>query len=69
MVVNLSSFTDGPTDGSGGEKPEDLVCRAIGDDSASAISNLTSLLNPKFNEDDITILLVSRPRDACRAPA
>jgi phosphoserine phosphatase RsbU/P len=56
----LLFFTDGLTDGIGGQKPEERVCEAIADGSGSAMSNLKSLINPKFNEDDITILLLKR---------
>ena len=53
-------FTDGLTDGIGGQKPEERVCEVIGNDSERVMSNLKSLLNPKFNEDDVTILLLTR---------
>ena len=56
----LLFFTDGLTDGIGGLEPEGRVCEAIGNDSATAMSSITSLLNPKFDEDDITILLLKR---------
>jgi phosphoserine phosphatase RsbU/P len=56
----LLFFTDGLTDGIGGQNPEERVCEAIADHSGPVMSNLTSLINPKFNEDDITILLLTR---------
>jgi len=56
----LLFFTDGLTDGIGGQRPEERVCEAIGNDSMPAMSNITSLLNPQFNEDDVTILLLTR---------
>jgi serine phosphatase RsbU (regulator of sigma subunit) len=55
----LLFFTDGLTDGIGGEMPEKRVCEAIAP-SGATISNLQSLLSPKFNEDDITIILLTR---------
>jgi serine phosphatase RsbU (regulator of sigma subunit) len=51
----LLFFTDGLTDGIGGQKPEERVCAAIGDDSGRAMSNLKSLLNPEYSEDDVTM--------------
>jgi serine phosphatase RsbU (regulator of sigma subunit) len=54
----LLFFTDGLTDGIGGQEPEERVCEAIRSDNV--ITSITSLLNPKFNEDDITILLLTR---------
>jgi serine phosphatase RsbU (regulator of sigma subunit) len=56
----LLFFTDGLTDGIGGQKPEERVCEAIENDSGRAMWNLKSMLNPKFNEDDVTILLLTR---------
>jgi serine phosphatase RsbU (regulator of sigma subunit) len=55
----LLFFTDGLTDGIGGERPEERVCEAIADPGPT-ISNLQALLSPKFNDDDITILLLTR---------
>jgi phosphoserine phosphatase RsbU/P len=55
----LLFFTDGLTDGIGGERPEDRVCEAMAH-AGPTISNLRELLNPKFNDDDITILLLTR---------
>jgi serine phosphatase RsbU (regulator of sigma subunit) len=55
----LLFFTDGLTDGIGGERPEDRVCEAMAH-AGPTISNLRELLNAKFNDDDITILLLTR---------
>jgi phosphoserine phosphatase RsbU/P len=55
----LLFFTDGLTDGIGGPRPEERVCEAIGN-PGPAMSNVKALLNPEFNEDDITILLLTR---------
>jgi serine phosphatase RsbU (regulator of sigma subunit) len=65
----LLFFTDGLTDGIGGEKPEERVCEVIAGKPASAISNLQSLLSPNFNDDDITILLLTRHAGATAAVA
>jgi serine phosphatase RsbU (regulator of sigma subunit) len=54
----LLFFTDGLTDGIGGEMPEERVCEAIA--RGATISNLQSLLSPKFNEDDIAMILLTR---------
>jgi serine phosphatase RsbU (regulator of sigma subunit) len=56
----LLFFTDGLTDGIEGPNPEELVCEAIRNDPVTAMSSIKSLLSPKFNEDDITILLLTR---------
>jgi sigma-B regulation protein RsbU (phosphoserine phosphatase) len=56
----LLFLTDGLTDGIEDPNPEERVCEAIGNDAAQAMSRITSLLNPKFNDDDVTILLLTR---------
>ena len=56
----LLFFTDGLTDGIDDSNPEERVCEAIRNDLVTPISSITSLLNPKFNEDDITVLLLTR---------
>ena len=56
----LLFFTDGLTDGIEDPNPEERVCEAIRNDGVMAMSSITSLLNPKFNEDDITVLLLTR---------
>lgn len=56
----LLFFTDGLTDGIGGENPEEHVCEVIGGDSGPTVAKLKSLINPKFSGDDITILLLTR---------
>lgn len=55
----LLLFTDGLTDGIGGERPEERVYEAIAHPK-STISDLQSLLSPRFNDDDITMLLLTR---------
>jgi serine phosphatase RsbU (regulator of sigma subunit) len=60
----LLFFTDGLIDGIGGQMPEELVREAIGN-SGDPMSKLKALLNPRYNQDDITILLLMRaPRGA-----
>jgi phosphoserine phosphatase RsbU/P len=56
----LLFFTDGLTDGIGGDAPEERISAVIRDEPGPVISKLTSLVDPKFNEDDITILLITR---------
>jgi sigma-B regulation protein RsbU (phosphoserine phosphatase) len=56
----LLMFSDGLTDSIQGKNPEDRVSDAIGDSAGRTIANLKSLIDPKFNEDDVTILLVKR---------
>ena len=63
----LLFFTDGLPDAIGGQDPEERVCEIIADDSGSTMSRLKSLVNPRFNEDDITILMLTRV--VGRAPA
>lgn len=53
----LLIFTDGLTDSISGENPEDRLREAL---AGRSMSTLKSLVNPEFNEDDVTILLVKR---------
>ena len=55
----LLFFTDGLTDGIAGEEPEERICQAIVEPGPT-ISNLQTLVRPEFNEDDITMLLLTR---------
>jgi len=57
-------FTDGLTDSIPGENVEDRLRAALADRSGSTISSLKLLVNAKFNDDDVTILLVKRGGDA-----
>lgn len=59
----LLIFTDGLTDSIQGERPENRLCDAFADDAGRMMANLQSLVDPKFSEDDITILLVKRMAD------
>ena len=56
----LLVFTDGLTDSISGENPEDRLRGALTGSSGRTMSNVKSLVNPKFNDDDVTILLVRR---------
>lgn len=56
----LLIFTDGLTDSIQGEHPENRVCDAFAESAGRMMANLKSLVDPKFNEDDVTILLVKR---------
>jgi len=56
----LLLFTDGLTDAIRGNNPEAGLRNAFYDDSRKTMSNLKFLVDPKFNHDDVTILLVKR---------
>src|SRR5262249_27128487 len=56
----LLFFTDGLTDSISGNDAENRLRSALEDGSSTTMSRLKSLIDPKFNEDDITMLLVKR---------
>lgn len=56
----LLLFTDGLTDSIQGEHPENRICHAFAESAGQMMANLKTLVDPKFNEDDVTILLVNR---------
>lgn len=58
----LLIYTDGLPDSISGDSPEDRVCRALDTDLVRTMANLKALVDPRFNEDDITVLLVKRTR-------
>jgi len=60
----LLVFTDGLTDSISGENAENRLRDALADSSGRTMSILKSLIDPEFNEDDVTILLVKRGADA-----
>jgi sigma-B regulation protein RsbU (phosphoserine phosphatase) len=60
----LLIFTDGFTDSISGENPEERVRDALADTSANTMQLLKSLVEPHFNKDDVTIMLVKRDADA-----
>lgn len=59
----LLLFTDGLTDSISGENAEGRLQDALADGSGKTMDILKSLVNPHFNEDDATILLVKRNAD------
>jgi len=59
----LLLFTDGLPDSISGEDAEDRLRAALADDSGKTMQLLKSLVDPHFNEDDVTILLVKRNAD------
>jgi serine phosphatase RsbU (regulator of sigma subunit) len=56
----LLIYTDGLPDSIPGNSPEDHLHRALESDLARTMSNLKALVDPRFNEDDVTVLLVKR---------
>jgi phosphoserine phosphatase RsbU/P len=58
----LLIFTDGLTDSIQGEHPENRLRDAFAESVARTMANLKLLVDPKFNEDDVTMLLVKRIR-------
>jgi len=56
----LLLFTDGLTDSISGENAEDRLRDALADASGKTMDLLKSLVDPDFNEDDVTVLLVKR---------
>lgn len=56
----LLMFTDGLTDSIQGKNPENRLCEALAEDSGRMMDNLKSLIDPKFIEDDVTMLLLKR---------
>ncbi len=56
----LLIFTDGLTDSIPGSNPEGRLRDALAGDLTHAMANLKSLIDPRFNEDDVTVLLVKR---------
>ena len=58
----LLIYTDGLPDSIPGDSPEESLYGALDNDLARTMSNLKALVDPRFNEDDITVLLVKRIR-------
>jgi serine phosphatase RsbU (regulator of sigma subunit) len=56
----LLIYTDGLTDSIQGEHPENRLRDAFGESAGQMMENLKAPVDPKFNEDDVTILLVKR---------
>jgi sigma-B regulation protein RsbU (phosphoserine phosphatase) len=61
---SLLVFTDGFTDSIPGENAKDRLRDVLADSSGRTMLNLKSLVDPHFNEDDVTILLVKRDADS-----
>ncbi len=60
----LLVFTDGLTDSIPGENAESQLRKALAGSSEKTMQILKSLVDPHFNEDDVTILLVKRDPEA-----
>jgi serine phosphatase RsbU (regulator of sigma subunit) len=60
----LLIFTDGFTDSISGENAEQRIRDVLADTSGKTMHLLKSLVDPHFNEDDVTILLVKRDAGA-----
>lgn len=56
----LLLYTDGLIDSILEDEPETRMRDAISDHPARSLSNIKSLIDPRFNEDDVTILVVKR---------
>ncbi len=56
----LLIYTDGLTDSIQGKNPENRLRDALSDDVGRTMTKLRSLVDPKLNEDDVTILMVKR---------
>jgi sigma-B regulation protein RsbU (phosphoserine phosphatase) len=56
----LLLFTDGLMDSIPGENPTERLRDALADDSRTTMATVKSLVDPKLNKDDVTILLLKR---------
>jgi serine phosphatase RsbU (regulator of sigma subunit) len=56
----LLLFTDGLTDSIPADDPADCLREALADNSRRTMATLESLVDPKLNQDDVTILLLKR---------
>ena len=65
----LLIYTDGLPDSIPGNTPEDSLYRALDNDLVRTMSNLKALVDPRFNEDDVTVLLVKRTASGVRLTA
>ena len=65
----LLLFTDGLTDSIPGHHPENRLREALAGNPATIMSHLKSLVDPKFNNDDVTILLVRRAAQSASSGA
>ena len=58
----LLIYTDALPDSIPVYSPQDSLYRALDNDLARTMLNLKALVDPRFNEDDVTLLLVKRER-------
>jgi serine phosphatase RsbU (regulator of sigma subunit) len=65
----LLLYTDGLTDSISGDHPEHGIVEALAQTSGTTMSNLKRLINPNFNEDDVTILVLKRHIDSAAPSA
>jgi hypothetical protein len=56
----LLLFTDGLIDSIAAENPAGRLCDALAGDSPRTMATIQSLVDPKLNKDDVTILLLKR---------
>ena len=56
----LLLFSDGLTDSIQGEHPNNRLRDAFADSATQTVANLKSLVDSKFNEDDVSILVLKR---------
>jgi sigma-B regulation protein RsbU (phosphoserine phosphatase) len=62
----LLLYTDGLTDSISADHPEQRIVEALAQTSGTTMLNLKRLINPNFNEDDVTILVLKRQVDPMR---
>lgn len=62
--ASLLIFTDGFTDSISGENAEERLREALTDTSGRTMLILKSLVDPRFNDDDVTLLLLKRDAHA-----
>ena len=64
MIMPIGSmlllFTDGLPDAIGGSDPEGRIREALTSHGTGALTAVRALVDPKFNEDDVTVMLVKR---------
>jgi sigma-B regulation protein RsbU (phosphoserine phosphatase) len=64
----LLLYTDGLTDSIAGDDPEQTIVEAVAQTSGATMARLKSLIDPNFNEDDVTILVLKRHNDPVALP-
>ena len=65
----LLIYTDGLPDSIPGNSPEDSLYVALDSDLTRTMANLKALVDPRFNEDDVTVLLLKRTASGIRLTA